>query len=170
MSTASASSPSARAAEMREQRRKKWLAVRIAVADFTVRSPARLTLGAFLLAITIFTSLLAAPFSSATGEATALHDALFTAVSAVCVTGLTTVSTAVHWSFVGQLIMLVATFMGGLGILTLASIMSLAVSRKLGVRAKLMAQNSMNSSGASALGEISSLLRIVIHLQSVCRQ
>lgn len=43
MSTASASSPSARAAEMREQRRKKWLAVRIAVADFTVRSPARLT-------------------------------------------------------------------------------------------------------------------------------
>ncbi|MCS3491039.1 Trk-type K+ transport system membrane component [Arthrobacter sp. JUb119] len=162
MSTASASGPSARAAEMREQRRKKWLTVRIAVADFTVRSPARLTLGAFLLAITLFTSLLAAPFSSATGEATALHDALFTAVSAVCVTGLTTVSTAVHWSFAGQLIMLVATFMGGLGILTLASIMSLAVSRKLGVRAKLMAQNSMNSSGASALGEVSSLLRIVI--------
>lgn len=162
MGTAGASSATARAAELREQRRKRWLAIRMAIADFTVRSPARLTLGAFLLAITVFTSLLAAPFSSATGEPTPLHDALFTAVSAVCVTGLTTVSTAVHWSFIGQLIMLVAVFMGGLGILTLASIMSLAVSRKLGVRAKLMAQNSLNSSGASALGEVSSLLRIVI--------
>lgn len=162
MSIGSDLGPHARAAELRGKRRKQRLEFRTRIADITVRSPARLTLSVFLLAIALFTSLLAAPFSSATGEVTPLHDALFTAVSAVCVTGLTTVSTAVHWSFVGQLIMLIASFMGGLGILTLASIMSLAVSRKLGVRAKLMAQKSMDSSGASALGEVSSLLRIVI--------
>ncbi|MFC0420263.1 TrkH family potassium uptake protein [Glutamicibacter ardleyensis] len=162
MSTQSEPSHPARAAESRGQRRKQWLALRVRIADFTVRSPARLALGAFLVAITLFTSLLAAPFSSASGEPTPLHDALFTAVSAVCVTGLTTVSTAVHWSFAGQLVMLIGTFMGGLGILTLASIFSLAVSRKLGVRGKLMAQNSMNTNAASALGEVGSLLRIVI--------
>ncbi|MGP9607269.1 TrkH family potassium uptake protein [Glutamicibacter sp. AOP38-B1-38] len=162
MSTQSEPRDKARVAELREKRRKRWLELRVRIADFTVRSPARLALGAFLVAIAIFTSLLAAPFSSASGEATALHDALFTAVSAVCVTGLTTVSTAVHWSFAGQLIMIIGAFMGGLGILTLASILSLAVSRKLGVRGKLMAQNSMNTTGASALGEVGSLLRIVI--------
>ena len=162
MSTHSEPSSPARAAESRGKRRKQWLTLRVRIADFTVRSPARLALGAFLVAITLFTSLLAAPFSSASGEPTPLHDALFTAVSAVCVTGLTTVSTAVHWSFTGQLVMLIGTFMGGLGILTLASIFSLAVSRKLGVRGKLMAQNSMNTTAASALGEVGSLLRIVI--------
>lgn len=162
MSTTSEPRDRARATELRENRRKQWLALRVKIADFTVRSPARLALGVFVIAISVFTSLLAAPFSSNSGQPTALHDALFTAVSAVCVTGLTTVSTAVHWSFLGQLIMLIATFVGGLGILTLASIFSLAVSRKLGVRGKLMAQNSMNTSGASALGEVGSLLRIVI--------
>ena len=148
--------------ESRDEARRRWLAIRTSIANFTIRSPARLTLGAFLIVITLFTSLLAAPFASSSGRPTPLHDALFTAVSSVCVTGLTTVSTAEHWSFLGQLIIIVGTFIGGLGILTLASIMSLAVSRKLGVRAKLMAQNSMNTSGASALGEVGSLLRIVI--------
>ena len=148
--------------ESRGEARRRWLALRTLIANFTIRSPARLALSSFLIVITLFTSLLAAPFASATGKPTPLHDALFTAVSSVCVTGLTTVSTAEHWSFAGQLVMIVGTFVGGLGILTLASIMSLAVSRKLGVRAKLMAQNSMNTSGASALGEVGSLLRIVI--------
>lgn len=131
-------------------------------ADFTVRSPARLALFTFALVIAIFTSLLSLPAASATGQHTPLHDALFTAVSAVCVTGLTVVSTATHWSFFGQLVMIIAVFVGGLGILTLASVLSLAVSKRLGVRGKLMAQNSMNTSAASTLGEVGSLLRIVI--------
>lgn len=160
--TLAGSSESSRNAERREQRRKAWLRVRTSVADFMVRSPSRLALGVFLLAITVFTALLAAPFSSADGKPTTLHDAMFTAVSAVCVTGLTTVSTATHWSFTGQLIMIIGAFLGGLGILTVASILSLTVSRKLGLRGKLVAQNSLNASGASALGEIGSLLRVVI--------
>jgi len=144
------------------RRHKQLLRLRSAAADFTVRSPARLALGAFLLVISLFTSLLAAPVSASNGQPTALHDALFTAVSAVCVTGLTTVSTAVHWSFFGQLVILVAMFVGGLGILTIASLLSLAVSKRLGVRGKLVAQSSMNTAAASTLGEVGSLLRIVI--------
>ncbi|MFL4479593.1 TrkH family potassium uptake protein [Paeniglutamicibacter sp. ORCA_105] len=132
------------------------------VSDFTVRSPARLALVTFALVISLFTSVLALPVSSASGEPTAFYDALFTAVSAVCVTGLTVVSTATHWSFFGQLVMIIAVFVGGLGILTLASLLSLAVSKRLGVRGKLLAQSSMNTSAASTLGEVGSLLRIVI--------
>ncbi|WP_411731569.1 TrkH family potassium uptake protein [Paeniglutamicibacter sp.] len=132
------------------------------VSDFTVRSPARLALLTFTLVISLFTSVLALPVSSATGEPTPFYDALFTAVSAVCVTGLTVVSTATHWSFFGQLVMIIAVFVGGLGILTLASLLSLAVSKRLGVRGKLLAQSSMNTSAASTLGEVGSLLRIVI--------
>ncbi|WP_114621311.1 TrkH family potassium uptake protein [Renibacterium salmoninarum] len=122
-------------------------------------SPARLALIVFALVIMFFTTLLTLPISSAKGQVTALHDALFTAVSAVCVTGLTTVSTALHWSFFGQLVILIAIFVGGLGILTLASLMALMVSKRLGVRGKLIAQEAMN---ASKLGEVGTLLRIVI--------
>ncbi|WP_427129372.1 TrkH family potassium uptake protein [Pseudarthrobacter sp. S9] len=123
-------------------------------------SPARLTLTTFGVVIVVFTALLSLPIASATGEVTPLHQALFTAVSAVCVTGLTVVSTAVHWSFFGQLIILVGIFVGGLGTLTLASLLALMVSKKLGVRGKLIAQEAMNSAGR--LGEVGTLLRIVI--------
>ena len=122
-------------------------------------SPARLALSAFGLVILIFTALLSLPLASATGQVTPLHQAFFTASSAVCVTGLTVVSTAVHWSFFGQLVILVGIFVGGLGTLTLASLLALMVSKRLGVRGKLIAQEAMN---AGRLGEVGTLLRIVI--------
>ncbi|MET1034572.1 MAG: potassium transporter TrkG [Arthrobacter sp.] len=125
-------------------------------------SPARLALTVFGLVITLFTALLSLPASSRAGEFTPLYDALFTAVSAVCVTGLTVVSTATHWSFFGQVLILVGIFVGGLGILTLASLLSLAVSKRLGVRGKLLAQQSMNTQNVGRLGEVGALLRIVI--------
>ncbi|CEA09069.1 Ktr system potassium uptake protein B [Arthrobacter saudimassiliensis] len=134
-----------------------WL--RTLVEDLFGRSPARLALTVFALVIVLFTALLALPISSATGYATPLHDALFTAVSAVCVTGLTVVSTATHWSAFGQVMILVAIQVGGLGILTLASLLALAVNRRLGVRGKLIAQEGMNT---GRLGEVGFLLRIVV--------
>ena len=122
-------------------------------------SPARLALTAFGLAIFLFTGLLSLPAASVDGSVTPLHQALFTAVSSVCVTGLTVVSTAAHWTFFGQLVILVGIFVGGLGTLTLASILALMVSKRLGVRGKLIAQEAMN---AGRLGEVGTLLRIVI--------
>ncbi|MBP3042559.1 TrkH family potassium uptake protein [Arthrobacter jiangjiafuii] len=122
-------------------------------------SPARLALMVFALVILVFTGLLSLPASSSSGEVTPLHDALFTAVSAVCVTGLTVVSTATHWSGFGQVLILIAIQVGGLGILTMASLLALAVNRKLGVRGKLIAQEGMNT---GRLGEVGSLLRIVV--------
>jgi Trk-type K+ transport system membrane component len=114
----------------------------------------------FVAVILLFTALLSLPAASSDGTVTPLHDAMFTAVSAVCVTGLTVVSTATHWSFLGQLIILLGIFIGGLGTLTLASLLALVVSRRLGVRGKLIAQEALNNAGR--LGEIGTLLRIVI--------
>ncbi|MGO4383113.1 TrkH family potassium uptake protein [Specibacter sp. RAF43] len=138
-------------------------AVVVTIRDFVDRfansSPARLALIVFALVILAFTLTLSLPAAATDGKVTAFHDALFTATSAVCVTGLTTVSTALHWSFFGQLVILIGIFVGGLGILTLASLMSLMVSKRLGVRGKLIAQEAMN---AGRLGEVGTLLRIVI--------
>jgi trk system potassium uptake protein len=130
------------------------------IDDIANTSPARLALVVFALVVLLFTGLLSLPISSATGEVTPLHQAMFTAASAVCVTGLTVVSTAVHWSFFGQLVILVGVFVGGLGTLTLASLLALMVSKRLGVRGKLIAQEAMNNAGR--LGEVGTLLRIVI--------
>jgi Trk-type K+ transport system membrane component len=127
---------------------------------FANSSPSRLALTIFVAVILLFTALLSLPAASSDGTVTPLHDAMFTAVSAVCVTGLTVVSTATHWSFLGQLIILLGIFIGGLGTLTLASLLALVVSRRLGVRGKLIAQEALNNAGR--LGEIGTLLRIVI--------
>ena len=138
-----------------------WIFTRLRdfIDNIANTSPARLALSAFGMVILVFTALLSLPVSSATGDFTPLYQAMFTAVSAVCVTGLTVVSTAVHWSFFGQLVILVGIFVGGLGTLTLASLLALMVSKKLGVRGKLIAQEAMN---AGRLGEVGTLLRIVI--------
>ncbi|MET1156626.1 potassium transporter TrkG [Arthrobacter sp.] len=123
-------------------------------------SPARLALIVYVAVILIFTGLLSLPAASRDGQITPLYDAFFTAVSAVCVTGLTVVSTAVHWTFLGQAVILLAIFIGGLGTLTLASLLALMVSKRLGVRGKLIAQSAMSNAGR--LGEVGTLLRIVI--------
>jgi Trk-type K+ transport system membrane component len=134
--------------------------LRDVVDRLAASSPARLALMSFFGVIVIFTLLLSLPIASADGHATPLHQSLFTATSAVCVTGLTVVSTAAHWSSFGHVVILLAIQIGGLGILTLASVLSLAMSRGLGVRGKLIAREAMNNAGR--LGEVGGLLRIVV--------
>ncbi|TXK19042.1 TrkH family potassium uptake protein [Homoserinibacter sp. GY 40078] len=123
------------------------------------RSPARAAAGAFLLAAVVFTGLLSLPIASADGRPTPFHDTFFTAVSAVTVTGLVTVDTGTHWSLFGQIVILAGIQTGGLGIVTLALLLARAVTRQLGVRSKVFAQQSI---GTSQLGEVKSLLRTVI--------
>ena len=139
--------------------------LRDVVDRLAASSPARLALLSFSGVILVFTLILSLPFSSADGQFTPLHQALFTATSAVCVTGLTVVSTAAHWSAFGHVMILIAIQVGGLGILTLASVLSLAVSRRLGVRGKLIAREAMNNAGR--LGEVGGLLRVVVATSAV---
>ena len=91
----------------------------------------------FLGVIAAGTALLAAPWSSASGAGIPLSDALFTATSATCLTGLITVDTATHWSAAGQVTIMALIQLGGLGFMTMASLMALLVGGRMGLRRRL---------------------------------
>ena len=99
------------------------------------------------------------PIASASDEPAPFVDVLFTAVSAVCVTGLTTVDTASYWSPFGQAVIAAGIVVGGLGVMTLASILAFAVSRHLGLTQRMLATQ---ETGTGAMGQISTLLKAVI--------
>lgn len=136
---------------------------RAAVGDWfgrvALRSPARLALLSFAVVILIFTALLSLPAATSSGERAPFIDALFTATSAVCVTGLVTVDTGTFWSAWGLAIIATGIKVGGLGIMTLASLIGLAVSRRLGLTQRLLAAGEARASG---LGDLRSLLRTVL--------
>ncbi len=123
------------------------------------QSPARLALFVFAAVIMVFTALLSLPAATASGQRAPLIDALFTATSAVCVTGLTIVPTGVYWSTFGQAVILLGIKVGGLGVMTLASILGLAVTRRLGLTARLLTASETKT---TRLGEVGSLIRVVI--------
>lgn len=104
------------------------------------RHPGRVIAGAFAAAVVVGTGLLTLPVATAGPGRADLLTALFHATSAVCVTGLVTVDTGTYWSGFGQAVILLGIQVGGLGIMTLASLFALLVSRRLGLRARLIAQ------------------------------
>ncbi|WP_306215624.1 TrkH family potassium uptake protein [Actinoplanes sp. RD1] len=95
---------------------------------------------AFLGAIGIGTVLMMLPAARAEPGHAPFVTALFTATSAVCVTGLAVVDTPTYWSGFGLVLLTVLSQVGGFGIMTLATLLSLLVSRRLGLRGRLMAQ------------------------------
>ena len=94
--------------------------------------PGRILLATFGLAVTGGAGLLSLPFAAADGTRTAPVDALFTATSAVTLTGLVTVDTASHWSTFGQIVIMLLVQAGGLAIMTLATMVALLVSGRPG--------------------------------------
>lgn len=99
--------------------------------------PATTVLLGYAVAVGSGFLLLTLPISKTGPGAASALDALFTAISAVSVTGLTTVETAAHWSVFGQAVILLLVQTGGLGIMTLASLIGLAVARRLSLGSKL---------------------------------
>jgi trk system potassium uptake protein TrkH len=138
---------------------------------FATGSPARFAILVFTTLIAILTIVLMLPVAHAEDQSTSFADALFTAVSTICVTGLTVVDMGTHWSLFGNIAILVGLQVGGIGVLTVASMMGLVVSRKLGLRTRLMAASDSNpsrihhgpvsESQAIRLGEIGGLLATV---------
>ena len=96
--------------------------------------PVRVIAASFLLLVLLGCFLLTLPVSSAAGTLTHPLDALFTATSATCVTGLSVVDTTAHWSPFGQGVLLALIQLGGLGLSTFATGFSLLVRRRLGLR------------------------------------
>lgn len=130
--------------------------------------PRRIAIG-FGLIILIGALLLMLPISSVSGRATGLVDALFTATSATCVTGLVVVDTAVHWSVFGQSVILVLIQVGGLGVMMVATLFSLAFRRRIGLSERTYLQESAASvqlGGAVRLCK--RVLQVTFLLEGVC--
>lgn len=94
--------------------------------------PAKVIATGFAAAVAVGTALLSLPVATRAGQRADLVDALFTATSAVCVTGLVTVDTGSYWSGFGQAVILLLIQAGGLGIMTLATLFTVLLSRRLG--------------------------------------
>ncbi|GHH73388.1 potassium transporter Trk [Promicromonospora soli] len=123
------------------------------------RRPGQLVIVGFLGAISVGTLLLLLPIS-ASGEPASFMEALFTATSAVCVTGLIVTDTPVFWSGFGEAVILVLIQIGGLGVMTVASLLGVLVSRRLGLSSRLVAAASTRTVG---LGDVRrTLVRVVI--------
>ena len=113
----------------------------------------------FLGAILLGSTLLSLPVSSASGQPIPFPDALFTATSATCVTGLVTLSTAATWSMFGQIVILILIQMGGLGIITIMSGVVLALHRSMNLSGRILLQDAFN---LNTLSGLSRFLRRVI--------
>ena len=101
-------------------------------------STTQIILFSFLATILLGSLLLALPISSASGEAVSYLDALFTATTSTCVTGLVTLPTVTTWSLFGQIVILLLIQVGGLGIVTIMSGLMLLLNRKMGIGDRLL--------------------------------
>ena len=114
-------------------------------------STTQIILLGFLLAIIIGTILLSMPFVTTSGKPTPMIDALFTATTAVCVTGLVTVDTYAHWNFFGQLIILILAQIGGLGVVSITTGAMLLIGQKVSLKDRLLIGNAYNLDTLSGL-------------------
>ena len=107
--------------------------------------------------ILLGTLLLSLPISTRSGESVGLFTALFTATSATCVTGLVMVDTCQTWSFFGQAVILLLIQLGGLGFMTVITVISLVSHRRIGLSERLVMVSTLN------LNELDGVVRVVRH-------
>lgn len=121
--------------------------------------PARTVFVAFAVAASVGTVLLLLPVASTGPGGAPLLVALFTATSALCVTGLITVDTPVYWSHFGQAVILALIQLGGFGVMTFASMVGLTVVRRMSFRSRM---TTAIESGALGLADVRSLVKGVV--------
>jgi trk system potassium uptake protein TrkH len=107
-------------------------------------SPPRLIAFSFLLTILIGTLLLHLPFATTDGEGLKWIDAFFTATSATCVTGLIVVNTATDLTVFGQILVMIMIQIGGLGLMTVATLFAILLGKKISFKRRLMMQEALN--------------------------
>ena len=127
-------------------------------------APVRLVVCSFALVILLGAALLMLPACSRGGEPTRAVDALFTAVSATCVTGLVVFDTWSHWNALGQAIILFLIQIGGLGVITFTTGFTLLLRHKLGLREVLLASE---NTGGDTVG-IYRLIKMILAVTFLC--
>ena len=116
-------------------------------------STTQIILLSFLAVILVGSLLLSLPFATQNGESVPYIDALFTATTATCVTGLVTLPTATTWSLFGQIVILILVQAGGLGIITVMAGVMLALHRRMGLSDRLLLRDAFNLNTLSGLSD-----------------
>lgn len=117
----------------------------------------RLVVVSFLVMILVGALLLTLPFASRSGESVGFFSALFTATSATCVTGLVVADTFLTWSPFGQGVILLLIQLGGLGFMTVITLISFAFHRRIGLSERLIMVSTLN------LDDLDGVVRVVRH-------
>ncbi len=130
-------------------------------------SPGQIVLLSFALIIFVGTVLLSFPIAAADGKEIPLIDAFFTATSATCVTGLTTLQINEHFSFLGQCIILILIQIGGLGYMTLYSSMSIILGKSLAVKDQVLMQDLLDiNSFEDLISMINNIIKYTLIIES----
>jgi trk system potassium uptake protein TrkH len=127
--------------------------------------PTQMIAVGFGLAILVGTLLLSLPVATAEGQTTTWLTALWTSTAAVSLTGLIIVDTSTHWSAFGEVVIIGLVQIGGLGIMTLATVFTMLVSGRIGLRARLFAQAETK---APTMADMRALVRKVVVYSLVC--
>lgn len=115
-----------------------------------LNAPQVVVLG-FLLLILTGAILLNTPFATTNGEIIGFENAIFTSTSAVCVTGLVVVDTGTYWNTFGQTVIIILIQIGGLGFMTMASMLALLARRRISLKERLLMQESMGTYNLSGI-------------------
>ncbi len=122
-------------------------------------TPSQILVIGFATLILVGSIVLMLPVSSASGQWTPFVDALFTATSAVCVTGLIVVDTATHWSLFGQAVILILIQVGGLGIMTMSTLVAFLLGKRISLKERLIMQEAFGGTVSLA-----GLVRLTKHV------
>ncbi len=132
------------------------------------RRPESILVFGFLMLILLGTVLLALPVSARNGKSIGLFDSLFTATSAVCVTGLVAVDTGTVFSFFGQAVLLVLIQVGGLGFMVFATMIMVMLGRRISLKGRMLIRESMNGASLSDLSVLTKLyLLLALGIEAV---
>lgn len=123
-------------------------------------NPAQVLVLGFATLIFIGAFVLNLPISSTNGESIGFIDALFTSASAVCVTGLVVVNTAAHWTLFGKIVILILIQIGGLGFMTMATLVSLVIGKRITLKDRLIMQEELNQFTLSGLVKLTKYIII----------
>lgn len=122
-----------------------------AIKRKNIYTPVQILALGFALVIFIGALLLSLPIASQSGEITPFIDCIFTSTSAVCVTGLVTVDTGTYWTYFGKTVIMLLIEIGGLGFMSIATLVFLVLGRRITLKERLVMQEAMNVNSLQGL-------------------
>ncbi|MQG19227.1 MAG: hypothetical protein FI718_04780 [SAR202 cluster bacterium] len=151
---------------IRHPRKQQISPVKIDIGSNRKSSPSNITApilitSTILIIMTIGAFILLMPFSNTTGEFTPILDAIFTSTSATTVTGLTTQNSTIYWSWIGKATIVILIYIGGLGIMTLATFFLILMRQKVSLSQRIVVANTLQ------INEMGSLVNLTLKIVGV---